>query len=213
MNINLDHVIPDPIRAIINQNSAIWNTSCEFKSGEFYLVDAQSGKGKSTFIQTLYGIRKDYEGNVYFDNTPISDFNTSALANFRQEKLSILFQDLRLFLGLTARENIDIKASLAKSTWYDKVEEMAERLQVGHILNKQAELLSYGERQRIATLRALCQPFKWILLDEPFSHLDKENTLASFNLIQEVAKDQGAGIIITTLGEDEFINFNHHLEL
>lgn len=213
MNIKLDHVIPEPIRATLNQNSAIWNTQCEFESGEFYLVDAQSGKGKSTFVQTVYGIRKDYSGKVYFDNTPITDLYTFALAKFRQEKISILFQDLRLFLGLTAQENIEIKASLAKSPWYDKIDEMAERLQISHILNKQAELLSYGERQRVATLRALCQPFKWILLDEPFSHLDKENTLASFNLIQEVAKDQGAGIIITTLGEDEFITFNHHLEL
>ncbi len=213
MTITFQHVIPEPLKTSINPESDIWNVDQHFEPGKHYLIDAQSGKGKSTFVQCIYGIRRDYSGCILVDNKDICNFSTKQLALLRQSQLSILFQDLRLFLNLSARDNITLNSRLASNNYADRVDELAERLKVTHVLEKQAGLLSYGERQRIATIRALVQPYKWILLDEPFSHLDKENTLNSFELIREVSGEQGAGIILTTLGEDNFIHFENHLKI
>ena len=80
---------------------------------------------------------------------------------------------------------------------------MAQSLGVQHILGQRAGLCSYGEQQRIAIIRALMQPFEWLLLDEPFSHLDKENIIKAAALIKEECLQRNAGFIITDLDEDE----------
>lgn len=213
MEIYISGVVPHPLKEHVKDNSDIWNKDVAFKQGNKYIVDAQSGRGKSTLIQSLYGIRKDYDGIIKYDDTDIRKMHSDDLAGFRQRKISILFQDLRLFPDLTAWDNIQANACLAASSYADKVEEMARRLQVTHILHKKTFYLSYGERQRIATIRALVQPFDWLLMDEPWSHLDKENTLASYELICEVAEEQSAGMIMTTLGEDHFLSIPNHLYL
>lgn len=70
--------------------------------------------------------------------------------------------------------------------------------------DKKAGILSYGQKQRIAIIRAICQPFQFIFLDEAFSHLDKENTATMWKLILDEAKSQSAGIILTSLGNEDF---------
>lgn len=213
MEISLSGVIPYPLKEHIKDESDIWNKDITFQKGLQYIVDAQSGRGKSTFIQSLYGIRKDYDGEIKYDDLNVREMRSDDMAAFRQRNISILFQDLRLFPDLTAWDNIHANACLAASPRAEKVEEMAEQLQVTHILHKKTFYLSYGERQRIATIRALVQPFDWLLMDEPWSHLDKENTLASYKLICEVVEEQSAGMIMTTLGEDHFLSIPNHLYL
>jgi putative ABC transport system ATP-binding protein len=95
----------------------------------------------------------------------------------RQQKVSVIFQDLRLFPNLTARENIELNRVL-QQPYYEStvVTEMALALNVQSILDQKAGICSYGEQQRIAIIRALVQPFQWLIMDEPFSHLDIENT-------------------------------------
>lgn len=210
MNIELTNVIPEPLKGSLNPHSNIWNTKLTFEKGKQYLVDAQSGKGKSTFVQCLYGIRRDYEGSIAIDNKLVKNATQQQLSTWRKSHLSILFQDLRLFLDLTALENIELNMALDKGEYGSKIDYMTNKLQVSHLLDKKSKLLSYGERQRIALIRALAQPFEWILLDEPFSHLDKDNTTACYELILEVCQSNGAGIILTTLGEDSFIDFKNH---
>ncbi len=213
MTIALNNVVPFPIENAVREGSDIWKTQTVFESGEHYLINAASGKGKSTFVQLLYGIRKDYSGEVLIDGKNIQSYSIQEMAELRQSKITILFQDLRLFPELTARDNIALNSTLSASVWNDRVEEMADRLKITHLLDKKVAFLSYGERQRTATVRALVQPFQWILLDEPFSHLDDDNTRASFELIKEVSQSQQAGIILTSLGKDSFVDFKHELFL
>ena len=72
---------------------------------------------------------------------------------------------------------------------------------IDHLLQQSCATLSYGQRQRVAIIRALCQPFDFLLLDEPFSHLDEANTEAAFQLIEQVCAEQKAGFILVSLGE------------
>lgn len=213
MEITISGVVPHPLQEHVKEDSDIWNKDVTFHQGDQYIVDAQSGRGKSTLIQSLYGIRKDYDGRIKYGDQDIRGMHSDQLAVYRQRHISILFQDLRLFPDLTAWDNIQANALLADNVPAEKIEEMARRLQVTHVLHKKTFYLSYGERQRIATIRALVQPFDWLLMDEPWSHLDKENTMASYKLIREVVKEQSAGMIMTTLGEDHFLSIPNHLYL
>ena len=76
---------------------------------------------------------------------------------------------------------------------------MAERLGMAAFLDKPCGHLSMGQQQRIAVVRALCQPFRYLFLDEPTSHLDRENTAKVLSLVMEVAGAQRAAVIITGL--------------
>ena len=185
-----------------------------FAEGEWIKIKAPSGTGKTTLIHILYKLRNDYEGNVLWGNENLQQIPPATIAQLRQQEASIIFQDLRLFAHLTARENIELNRVL-QQPYYEsnKIDEMAEMLSVGHILNQRAGLCSYGEQQRIAIIRALVQPFSWLLMDEPFSHLDKVNTAKATALIAAECAERKAGFILTDLDEDEHFNYSKRLQL
>ncbi|MCB0520006.1 MAG: ATP-binding cassette domain-containing protein [Lewinellaceae bacterium] len=202
--ISLSQLLPIPLKEMpggIQPASNIFGTESHFEKGKNYLVIAPSGKGKSTLLHILYGLRNDYEGNVSIGHKNIRQFTPDEWAELRQSKLAIVFQDLRLFPQLTARDNILLKASLTNVVSENEIKEMAARLGVDDVLNQVAETLSYGQRQRIAIIRALCQPFEYLLLDESFSHLDEANMEKASKLMEEVCKKQAAGKILVSLGE------------
>ncbi len=171
-------------------------------------LQAASGKGKSTLIHIIYGRRKDFTGKVFFEGTEVGNFSPSKWAEVRQQKFSIVFQELMLFPDLTGFENIFLKLKL--TGYYEKeiIPEMAERLGAGRLLQKKCGIMSFGERQRIAIIRALMQPFEWLLLDEPFSHLDPGNSKLAAELIAEECKKRNAGALITALEQDDFFNYD-----
>lgn len=199
---------------IARRPSDIWSNSNRFAAGEWIKIKAPSGSGKTTLIHILYRLRHDYEGTVYWGETNLRTMDADELARFRQQKVSIIFQDLRLFENLTARENIELKRVLTtpKHT-ANVVDEMADRLGIRHILHRQVAICSYGEQQRIAIIRALVQPFEWLMMDEPFSHLDAENTARAAALIAEVCRENNAGLVITDLDENNHFNYSRRLQL
>ncbi len=215
--IQLKNVCPTPLLENgRNPNSHIFNTNGEFQFDKNYLVTAPSGKGKSTLIHLIYGLRNDYIGEVFIDNQNIKNLSVDDWANIRQKKLAIIFQDLRLFLNLTGRENIILKMQLnptLKNGEKFDYEQAAKRLGIFDFLDQKCETMSYGQRQRVAILRGLAQPFDMILLDEPFSHLDTENIKIASELIQESCEMNKAGFIHVSLGEAYFWHYDKKLEL
>ena len=165
----------------------------------------------------MYGIRKDYEGTATIDwkgeKIALKNLSLADWAELRQSKLSIIFQDLRLFPDLTALENIALKNDLTKHKSAAEIQQMAERLGVDAFLHRKAGILSYGQRQRMAIIRALCQPFELLLMDEPFSHLDADNIQKCCQLIMEECKAQGAGYIIASLGERYQFEYDRTIQL
>jgi ABC-type lipoprotein export system ATPase subunit len=132
-------------------------------------------------------------------------------ALLRRTQLAVVFQDLRLFAQLSAEENIMLKASL---TGFPETEAlaMADVLGISSLLQKPCGILSMGQQQRVAIVRALCQPFDMLLLDEPFSHLDRENAGKVMTLALDKAKKNGAGIVVSSLNpEDVPSGFNRIL--
>lgn len=212
--IRINQLRPRPmIEDGLDPRSQIWNQQQQFQKGTRYLLTAPSGKGKSTLLHLIYGLRSDYEGQIELNDKPIRQLQPDEWSSIRQRQLSIVFQDLRLFPTLSALENILVKSELAQHLDRPQIEAMAEQLGIGHLLNKPSGSLSYGQRQRVAIIRALAQPFDFLLLDEPFSHLDHENIKIASTLLYKALAEQEAGLLLVSLGDDYDLEFDERLIL
>ena len=215
MLLQLQNIIPIPLKdKLLQRNSDVWNENLRFEKSDFVKIKAPSGTGKTTFVHIIYKLRNDYEGNVLWNNKDLTTIKADELAVMRQQNISIIFQDLRLFPNLSAKENIELKRVLQKPIYESNViDEMAEQLGIASILNQKASMCSYGEQQRIAIIRALMQPFNWLIMDEPFSHLDKNNIKKAAALINAECKKRNAGFILTDLEDDDHFNYTKFLNL
>jgi ABC-type lipoprotein export system ATPase subunit len=215
MQITLQNLVPIPLKEkFSSRQSAIWNSDITFSTGEWVKIVAPSGSGKTTLMNILYKVRHDYEGSVKFHDQDLKDITGDELAKLRQQKVSVVFQDLRLFENLTVRENIELNRVL-QTPYYPTavVDEMATRLGIAHIIDQRAGLCSYGEQQRVAVIRALVQPFDWLMMDEPFSHLDIANTKKAAALITEECRKRNAGFVLTDLDEDTLFPYSKSFSL
>ena len=211
MLVELNQVKPEPIPKQMVTRSDVWGTHLNIEPKSFTLISAHSGKGKSTLLHLLYGLRNDYSGEASVDGQSVEKKGASDWTRLRGHKIALLFQELRLFPKLSAQENIALipEANPQVPTGT----EMAERLGMKEFLSKPIEKLSFGQRQRIAIIRTLRKPFKLLLLDEPFSHLDKKNENLASSLIEEIARANEATVLVTSLGESPPLPFERTLSL
>ena len=211
MKIELGKIIPQPLPESLVKASELWGEEITINQGQSVLAQATSGKGKSTLLHILYGLRKDFSGTLSWGDAPSSQVKDDDWRAMRSQEISILFQDLRLFPHLTARENLTLLPQLSEER--PPMEEMCERLGVHSLLEQPISTLSLGQRQRIALIRSLRKPFKWLLLDEPFSHLDGHNTELAIGLIEEIRKGNRSGLILTSLDQTTSFRWDRSLKL
>lgn len=202
--ISLRDALPHVFRGAENDSpvchSAVWKRNIDFERGRYYLVEAESGTGKSSLLSFIYGNRRDYDGTILFNGTPTRTFTPGEWCRVRRQSLALLPQEMRLFGELTALENINIKNRLTGFHSHDEIMEMLSRVELDHKANVKASRLSIGQQQRVAIVRTLCQPFTFLFLDEPVSHLDSRNNLVVAQMIVENARAQGAAIVTTSVG-------------
>ncbi|MDE6368111.1 MAG: ATP-binding cassette domain-containing protein, partial [Muribaculaceae bacterium] len=199
-SIRLHNVIPDVFSNEDIGCSQIWLNDFGFERGRHYMVEAASGSGKSSLCSFIYHNRDDYRGTLYYNNTDARCLNATEVCELRCRHIALLPQELRLFGELTAIDNVRLKNRLTGFTNDKKIEEMFESLGIADRINYPAGRLSIGQMQRVALIRALCQPFDFIILDEPVSHLDEANNKIAGQLIYDAASAQDASIIITSVG-------------
>lgn len=181
--------------------SDIWLQDVTFQKGETILVEASSGTGKSSLCSYIIGYRKDYLGKILFDDRDIRQYGVSDWTAIRKHTLSLLFQELRLFPELTAMENINIKNGLTNHKSRKEILAWFERLGIADKLDAKIGRMSFGQQQRVAMIRALVQPFDFLMVDEPISHLDDENSAIMAEIMMEEVQRQGAGVIVTSIGK------------
>lgn len=212
MKLRLDHVLPQPL-ASNPRPSAVWQQQVDWSGGGQIFVRAPSGTGKTTLVHSLYGLRKDYTGNILWDEKAAAQMTATEWAELRSEHLSVIFQDLRLMPELTAWENLEVKRLLTNTVTEAEAKSWMDRLGIGSRMDKPGRTLSYGEQQRLSIIRALLQPFSWLLMDEPFSHLDDANKLTAASLIDEVAKRNGASILLADLDDNDYFHYSQKVSL
>ncbi|MBR1594445.1 MAG: ATP-binding cassette domain-containing protein [Alloprevotella sp.] len=211
--ISLQNTLPEVFAARTDVRSDVWRQELTFEKGRSYLVEAQSGTGKSSLCSYLTGQRRDYQGTILFDGHDIRSLGVSDWVETRQKHLSHMYQELRLFPELTAMENVQIKNRL--TAWKEErdINAWFDALGIGDKKGAKVGRMSFGQQQRVALIRALVQPFDFLILDEPISHLDDENarTMAEI-LLAEVGK-QEAGLIVTSIGKHMDIAYDEVLHL
>jgi putative ABC transport system ATP-binding protein len=213
MQLHIDQLLPSYFEEERKASSEIWGKSLQFDPGALIKIVAPSGSGKTSLMHFLYGLRQEYTGTIRYDGQPIAKFKPEDLARYRKDHLSIVLQDMRLFPTQTVFANINIKRQLNPYHPEEKIREFAERLGIGSKLKSLCSTCSYGEQQRVAIIRSLMQPFDFLLLDEPFSHLDNANSRKAMDLMLEEAKLRGAAIIFADLERIDFFPFTqlYHL--
>jgi ABC-type lipoprotein export system ATPase subunit len=207
MFLQVQNLLPLYFEESKKQTSDIWGKDLRFERGDMIKIIAPSGSGKSSFTNFIYGTRSDYSGTISYNGKNIRQLSVENFANWRKDHMSIVFQDLRLFPEQSVLENIDVKRQLNPYHPIEKIEEMAKRLGIGKKLSSQAKKCSYGEQQRVAIIRSLMQPFDFLMLDEPFSHLDNTNRQIAMELMMEEANIRGAAIIFADLERVDFFPY------
>ena len=212
--ISLNAVIPQVFaNADIHPQSDVWQHDVNFERGRLYLVEANSGTGKSSLCSYIYGYRNDYEGTISFDSTDIKTLGVAEWTTMRLQCLSLLWQELRLFSELTAWENIAIKNQLTHYQSENQINQWFEALGIADRKHTLVGRMSFGQQQRVALIRALCQPFSFIFVDEPISHLDDTNSAIVGQILTDEAHRQGAAVVVTSIGKHMQLNYDKTLRL
>lgn len=171
----------------------------ELSKGTQCLVTGPSGSGKTTLLFAVAGLARVFEGRIRIDGTEIVALTEPERDRFRGRHIGIVFQTLHLVRSLSVLDNLLLAAYLAGLP-QDRGRALAvlDRLGIGDKRDVRPERLSQGQAQRVAVGRALLHKPGLILADEPTSSLDDATALAAIRLIQEVATETGATLLVSS---------------
>jgi ABC-type lipoprotein export system ATPase subunit len=198
--IQLSSTLPKVFEQEPRRESDIWNKELELLRGGRYIIEAASGTGKSSLCAYIYGARRDYLGTFRFDGEDVASYDIEKWQELRRSHIAYLPQELDLFPELTARQNVEMKRTLTNAVSAAQAEEWMARLGIADRMDYPVGRMSIGQQQRVAIVRSLCQPFDFILLDEPVSHLDAHNNMLVAQMVEEEVLKRGAAVIATSVG-------------
>ncbi|TGB04923.1 ABC transporter ATP-binding protein [Halobacillus salinus] len=179
---------------------ALNQVNLEFVEGEFVSIVGSSGSGKSTFLSLVGTLDAPTSGHIYYEKQELHGMNANELADFRFEHIGFIFQQYHLLPTMTALENV-MAPLLSRKVSYDKKDRAKQLLVDVGLENKLHSLpsqLSGGQQQRVAVARALIHEPHWLLADEPTGNLDTETGEIIFDLLLELNKEKGCGVIFVT---------------
>lgn len=154
-----------------------------------------SGCGKSTLLRILAGLDRQPTDNVNWQNRELSGLQPEA------RRIGLVFQDARLFPHMTVLANLQLAASKGRGRW--QPEPLAERLGFSELLAQPAHALSGGQRQRVALGRALLAEPDLLLLDEPFSALDRRSRIHQAHVLRGLQRESGMPMIFVSHAMEE----------
>ena len=211
--IRFEGMLPEVFQNERIPESDVWKTGLVLERGEHYLIEAASGGGKSSMCSYIFGSRDDYKGKLLFDSRDVREFTISDWQEIRRRNIAYLPQELDLFPELTAWENIQLKNKLTSHLSDAEIENCLEELGIASRRDYPAGRMSIGQQQRVAIIRSICQPFDFIVLDEPVSHLDEENNRIAARMVMREAERQGAAIVSTSVGNPLLLDNYRKLRL
>lgn len=209
----MDNVLPDVFARRENLVSGVWCKKLELEKGKSYLIEAASGTGKSSLCSFIYGYRKDYEGTIRFDDTDIRSLSGDRWTDVRQRNLGMMFQELRLFPELTAGENVILKNNLTHFRDEEQIRSWFSMLGIDDKWAEPVGRMSFGQQQRVAFIRMLCQPSDFLFMDEPVSHLDDANGSVMAKILDGEIRERGVGVVVTSIGRRLNMNYDAEIKL
>ena len=171
---------------------------------EIIAIIGPSGCGKSTLLKIINGLETEYSGYVLLDGVNVNNIPVN------KRDIVLMFQDNLLFPHMTIFENIEFSLKMKKYPKHkikNMVDEVAKDIHLQDKLNKYPRELSGGQQRRVALARAVISKPKLLLLDEPFTGLDKEIKLEIMNLVRIIREKYNTSIIFVThdLSEAEYL--------
>lgn len=193
----------------VNDSDIFLRDQLTFEKGKSYFICAGSGRGKTSILNFIYGSNLNYEGTISIDGRAARPVDI----DLRRSVLSYVFQDFKLFPQISLRENILLKNRLTNHKSRNEIDELIAAVGLSDKADTPVRTLSLGQKQRVAVIRAMCQPFSFLLMDEPFSHLDEANITLLTDIIKREVDRQQAGMIVTSLGNPYHFSYDRILNL
>jgi putative ABC transport system ATP-binding protein len=168
--------------------------------GEFVAIMGPSGCGKSTLLNVIGMLDSPTNGSYIFDGTEVAGLSESKLADFRKKNIGFIFQSFNLVDELSVRENIELALlyhNVAAAERRARVDEVMDRVGIGHRAKHRPSQLSGGQQQRVAVARALVGNPKLILADEPTGNLDTQHGEEVMKMLQAL-NGEGSTIVMVT---------------
>ncbi len=189
--ISLEH-----IKKTYGDKVVLEDINLKITNDSFISILGKSGAGKST-LMNIVGLIEHFDGGTYRFNDKVLK-RKKDYAMLRLSEIGFVFQSYNLIPTLTCRENIELPMIYSSaSISQDVYMELAEELGISDLLDKPINILSGGEKQRIAIVRALVMNPKLIIADEPTGNLDDENKFLVFDMLKREYRRGRAVLIIT----------------
>ena len=180
--------------------TAVNNLNVTIEDGTLAGLLGPSGCGKSTTLYMIAGLEKPTSGRIYFGDEDVTDLPAE------KRGIGLVFQNYALYPHMTVRQNIMFpleNAKVPKAEALKIAQEMADLVQIGHLMDRKPGELSGGQQQRVAIARAIAKKPRVLLLDEPLSNLDARLRLETREEIRRIQQETGITTIFVTHDQEE----------
>ena len=168
-------------------------------TGDFVMIEGESGSGKTTFLNLLTGLTEPTSGAVLIGGKPLKDIGDKELSKIRNQKIKYIPQGESLLSALTVRENILFPYTVGglEKPSPERLLEVSDKLGITDLLDEYPSELSGGEMRRATIARAVINKPSLIIADEPTGSLDSENTFKVMEIFKNIASEGTAVIVVT----------------
>ena len=168
-------------------------------TGDFVMIEGESGSGKTTFLNLLTGLTEPTSGAVLIGGKPLKDIGDKELSKIRNQKIKYIPQGESLLSALTVRENILFPYTIGglEKPSPERLLEVSDKLGITDLLDEYPSELSGGEMRRATIARAVINSPSLIIADEPTGSLDSENTFKVMEIFKNIASEGTAVIVVT----------------
>ena len=168
-------------------------------TGDFVMIEGESGSGKTTFLNLLTGLTEPTSGDVLISGKPLKDIGDKELSKIRNQKIKYIPQGESLLSALTVRENILFPYTVGglEKPSYERLLEVSDKLGITDLLDEYPSELSGGEMRRATIARAVINKPSLIIADEPTGSLDSANTSRVMEIFKNIASEGTAVIVVT----------------
>ena len=168
-------------------------------TGDFVMIEGESGSGKTTFLNLLTGLTEPTSGNVMISGKPLKDIGDKELSKIRNQKIKYIPQGESLLSALTVRENILFPYTIGglEKPSHERLLEVSNKLGITDLLDEYPSELSGGEMRRATIARAVINKPSLIIADEPTGSLDSANTSRVMEIFKNIASEGTAVIVVT----------------
>jgi len=181
---------------------ALHHIELEIPAGGYVALTGPSGAGKSTLLSLIGGLERPQSGTLMVGQHNLRALSVNELADYRRSTIGFIFQHFGLLDLLSARENIELAASLsASSPRQARARDLLEEVGLIERAEHRPGQLSGGERQRVAIARALVNDPSLILADEPTGNLDAGSARRVLDLLERVHAERGCTLLVVTHNE------------